>query len=334
MFTLVQAADGACIAESVLCCFAQRLLSPRSMATLTNSPTHHPNQTPPPTHHHRPHHADMSSQPPASPSSASAPSSSQPQPQPHQIDGHHRVPGSPQSRTDSAVHVDEMPDRADADSSFQSNASERHPKGKRKRTAYVYASRAATWGLPTCYREHPLLTQSCLQCKGQGHPRGRIQRQSQAGQGGASRHREARVLERERGPGTAEPKHPALGRVSSYAPYTRLHQASVLTIAPLGACRYGSRTAGRMTGASRVPSPRKRSLLCSTAACKRCLRPTPLRPHTRPIRRSRAPACLPPRTRPRPRHHQRRRRTTRLRPPSLDLTCQKRPRSSGLRRVI
>ena len=44
---------------------------------------------------------------------------------------------SPHSTADSAVHIDETKDRVDADSSFQSNTSERHPKGKRKRTAYV-----------------------------------------------------------------------------------------------------------------------------------------------------------------------------------------------------
>ncbi|KAG6363203.1 hypothetical protein INS49_008299 [Diaporthe citri] len=42
---------------------------------------------------------------------------------------------SPHSTASSAVHVDETRDRVDADSSFQSNSSERHPKGKRKRTA-------------------------------------------------------------------------------------------------------------------------------------------------------------------------------------------------------
>lgn len=44
---------------------------------------------------------------------------------------------SPHSTADSAVHIDENREKADADSSFQSNSSERHPKGKRKRTAYV-----------------------------------------------------------------------------------------------------------------------------------------------------------------------------------------------------
>lgn len=44
---------------------------------------------------------------------------------------------SPHSTADSAVHIDETQDKVDADSSFQSNSSERHPKGKRKRTAYV-----------------------------------------------------------------------------------------------------------------------------------------------------------------------------------------------------
>ncbi|KAJ0121547.1 homeobox domain-containing protein [Diaporthe amygdali] len=42
---------------------------------------------------------------------------------------------SPHSTADSAVHIDETQDKVDADSSFQSNSSERHPKGKRKRTA-------------------------------------------------------------------------------------------------------------------------------------------------------------------------------------------------------
>lgn len=44
---------------------------------------------------------------------------------------------SPHSSADSAVHIDETRETADADSSFQSTSSERHPKGKRKRTAYV-----------------------------------------------------------------------------------------------------------------------------------------------------------------------------------------------------
>lgn len=35
------------------------------------------------------------------------------------------------------MHCAENQDKTDPDSSFQSNASERHPKGKRKRTAYV-----------------------------------------------------------------------------------------------------------------------------------------------------------------------------------------------------
>lgn len=35
------------------------------------------------------------------------------------------------------MNVDEGAERADPDLSFQSNTSERHPKGKRKRTAYV-----------------------------------------------------------------------------------------------------------------------------------------------------------------------------------------------------
>lgn len=47
MFTLVQASDGACIAESVFCCFVQRLLSSRSMTIFTI-----PNQTQPPIHHY------------------------------------------------------------------------------------------------------------------------------------------------------------------------------------------------------------------------------------------------------------------------------------------
>lgn len=64
---------------------------------------------------------------------------------------------SPQSTADSAVHidVDETRDRVDADSSFQSNSSERHPKGKRKRTAYV----AHTTRNPvTAVGDGPLLT--------------------------------------------------------------------------------------------------------------------------------------------------------------------------------
>ncbi|KAL1878763.1 hypothetical protein Daus18300_002039 [Diaporthe australafricana] len=69
----------------------------------------------------------MSSQPT---SPAPPPGSSQQQ---HESNGH--PSSSPRSTADSAVHVDEAQDRVDADSSFQSNSSERHPKGKRKRTA-------------------------------------------------------------------------------------------------------------------------------------------------------------------------------------------------------
>lgn len=69
----------------------------------------------------------MSSQP-SSP--ANAPDSSQ-----QQCENNGQAPSSPQSKADSAVHVDESSERTDPDSSFQSNASERHPKGKRKRTA-------------------------------------------------------------------------------------------------------------------------------------------------------------------------------------------------------
>lgn len=64
----------------------------------------------------------MSSQPP---SPAAAPTSSQ------------LLASSPQSKADSAVQIDDTPEKADRDLSFQSNSSERHPKGKRKRTAYV-----------------------------------------------------------------------------------------------------------------------------------------------------------------------------------------------------
>ncbi|ROW10930.1 hypothetical protein VMCG_01017 [Cytospora schulzeri] len=69
----------------------------------------------------------MSSQP-SSP--VAAPSSSQ-----QQSESNGQVSSSPQSKADSAVHVDESSERVDPDSSFQSNSSERHPKGKRKRTA-------------------------------------------------------------------------------------------------------------------------------------------------------------------------------------------------------
>lgn len=71
----------------------------------------------------------MSSQPP---SPAPPPGSSQ-----QQNENNDHPSSSPRSTADSAVHVDETQDRVDADSSFQSNSSERHPKGKRKRTAYV-----------------------------------------------------------------------------------------------------------------------------------------------------------------------------------------------------
>ncbi|KUI54038.1 Homeobox protein YOX1 [Cytospora mali] len=66
---------------------------------------------------------------PSSP--AAAPNSSQQQ----QSENNGQAPSSPQSKADSAVHVEETPERVDPDSSFQSNSSERHPKGKRKRTA-------------------------------------------------------------------------------------------------------------------------------------------------------------------------------------------------------
>lgn len=62
---------------------------------------------------------------------------------------------SPHSTADSAVHIDETKDRVDADSSFQSNTSERHPKGKRKRTAYVAHTPR---DLLDAVRDGPLLT--------------------------------------------------------------------------------------------------------------------------------------------------------------------------------
>lgn len=62
---------------------------------------------------------------------------------------------SPHSTADSAVHIDENRDRVDADSSFQSNSSERHPKGKRKRTAYVAHT---TRDLVNAAGDGPLLT--------------------------------------------------------------------------------------------------------------------------------------------------------------------------------
>ncbi|KAJ4397217.1 hypothetical protein N0V93_001441 [Gnomoniopsis smithogilvyi] len=71
----------------------------------------------------------MSSQP-TSPSSAAVLGSSQPH-----SESNGQASSSPQSRADSAVHVDDPQEKADPDSSFQSNSSERHPKGKRKRTA-------------------------------------------------------------------------------------------------------------------------------------------------------------------------------------------------------
>ncbi|KUI66608.1 Homeobox protein YOX1 [Cytospora mali] len=71
----------------------------------------------------------MSSQ--SSSPAAAPPNSSQQQ----QSGNTGQAPSSPQSKADSAVHVDETPERVDPDSSFQSNSSERHPKGKRKRTA-------------------------------------------------------------------------------------------------------------------------------------------------------------------------------------------------------
>lgn len=63
---------------------------------------------------------------------------------------------SPHSSADSAVHVDETRETADADSSFQSTSSERHPKGKRKRTAYV-AHTTRDLG-KNAVRDGPLLT--------------------------------------------------------------------------------------------------------------------------------------------------------------------------------
>ncbi|PSR92071.1 hypothetical protein BD289DRAFT_481221 [Coniella lustricola] len=69
----------------------------------------------------------MSSQPP---SPAAHPASSQ-----QHSDSSTHISSSPRSTQESTVHCAESQDRTDPDSSFQSNASERHPKGKRKRTA-------------------------------------------------------------------------------------------------------------------------------------------------------------------------------------------------------
>ncbi|KAG8164962.1 hypothetical protein KVR01_005237 [Diaporthe batatas] len=77
----------------------------------------------------------MSSQP-ASPGPLPASSQQQHQHQhQHQNENNGPPSSSPHSTADSAVHVDESREKVDPDSSFQSNSSERHPKGKRKRTA-------------------------------------------------------------------------------------------------------------------------------------------------------------------------------------------------------
>lgn len=98
--------------------YSKRRHVPQSQSTLTHRPTYY---------------SIMSSQP-TSPSSAAVLDSSQQQ---QHSSSNGQVSSSPQSRADSAVHVDDPPEKVDPDSSFQSNASERHPKGKRKRTAYV-----------------------------------------------------------------------------------------------------------------------------------------------------------------------------------------------------
>ncbi|ROW14863.1 hypothetical protein VPNG_03785 [Cytospora leucostoma] len=72
----------------------------------------------------------MSSQP-----SSPDPAIDSSQQQSDNSDNNGQAPSSPHSKADSTAHVDESSERADPDSSFQSNSSERHPKGKRKRTA-------------------------------------------------------------------------------------------------------------------------------------------------------------------------------------------------------
>jgi len=70
---------------------------------------------------------------------------------------------------------------------------ERHPKGKRKRTAYVTGSQV----LKYCLKPNTSRPQS----KRQVHPRSRVQCRPETRQGGASRNRKARLAQREGGPG-------------------------------------------------------------------------------------------------------------------------------------
>lgn len=138
------ASDGACILESVSVYSASSRLVVCRLVTFNTSnhsvsclALHRPPLPSPPLYNLC---YTMSSQPP-SPSPAAPPPSSQQQQQQQSDTNGPLSSCSPHSRADSAVHVDESNDRADPDSSFQSNASERHPKGKRKRTAYVAHAR-------------------------------------------------------------------------------------------------------------------------------------------------------------------------------------------------
>lgn len=92
-------------------------------------------------------------------------------------------------------------------------------------------------------------------------------------------------------------------------------------------CRYGSKTAGRTTDASRVPSHHRRSRPFSTAAC-RCSRPTVPRLHTRPPPRPQAPRFRSPRLR------RLRRGPTRPHRRQTGRLCQTTMRSSRLGRTM
>lgn len=133
------------------------------------------------------------------------------------------------------------------DSSFMSNSSERHPKGKRKRTAYVvlfllslgnhtelhihthtpYFTLAHVYKRKEEGKRRTRIANSpaylSLKCERQSDTRIRVQCQPKTRQSSASRYRQARVSQREGSPGTSPCLQYASSRKSRRAQNTNLY---------------------------------------------------------------------------------------------------------------
>lgn len=169
------------------------------------------------------------------------------------------------SRHDSSILSQDVPPPGVNDSFESEASSEKHPKGKRKRTAYVtfisfLGICLAQLHLCTCLTETN--TSAVLKCQGQDDPRRRLQDEPQARQASASRHCEPRFPQRKRSSST-KPIYIITGATRN----TRVVFPPHGTVADLLFCRFGSRTAVKTTDESRVLFRPKNLPLSESMAC-------------------------------------------------------------------